>query len=110
MEEKYERLPKEVAIRGTGIDGLTATLIERTENKAIYKRCDGVYEVFRIRKADAMTLFGKQRPAQEMYPSNNEFGNSAWAYVDKTIAMELYKSIPDKAILITATEKEDDEG
>ena len=100
MEEKYERLPEVVSIRGAGIDGLTATLIERTENKAIYRRNDLVYEVFRIKKAGAGEMFGKSYGDREVYPGNNDFGSTAWAYMDKNIAMELYHSIPDSAVYI----------
>ena len=100
MEEKYERLPEVVSIRGAGIDGLTATLIERTENKAIYRRSDLVYEIFRVKKAGAGDMFGKTYDNRELYPGNSDFGNIAWAYMDEKIAMELYHNIPDSAVYI----------
>lgn len=100
MEETYERLPEEVKINGLKIAGLTAKLVKRTENKAIYYRWDNVYEVFRITKADETKIFETVYPKMEKYPSSDDFGKTAWNYRDKRRAMEAFDRIPDEAVYI----------
>jgi len=102
MEEKYERLSDVVEMSGTRIPELTATLIERTENKAIYYRWDNVYEVFRMKKSGATTMMGRSYPAREVYPGNEDFGKIAWCFRDKSMAMDMYKRIPDAPVYIGA--------
>lgn len=102
MEEKYERLPEVVELSGLKVPGLTATLIARTENKAIYFRWDHVYEVFRMKKSGATTVMGRSYPAREVYPGNDDFGKTAWNYRDKTMAMDMYRTIPDISVYIGA--------
>lgn len=98
MEDKYERLPEVVDLAGTRIPGLTATLIKRGENKALYYRWDCVWEVIRIKKMRAVHTFGKDYPAREVYPGNEEFGAIAWAFANKKSAMEAYESLTDDPI------------
>ena len=100
MEETYERLPEVVKINGLKIPGLTAKLIKRTENKAIYYRWDNVYEVFRITKADETKIFQTVYPKMERYPSSDDFGKTAWNYRDKKRAMDAFDRIPDEAVYI----------
>ena len=100
MEETYERLPEVVKINGLKIPGLTAKLIKRTENKAIYYRWDNVYEVFRITKADETKIFQTVYPKMERYPSSDDFGKTAWNYRDKKRAMDAFDGIPDEAVYI----------
>jgi hypothetical protein len=100
MTEEYERLPEIVRIKGTGILGLTAKLVTREENKAMYYRCDDVYEVFRVKKAGEKTMFGKEYSKREVYPGNDDFGVSAWCFRDKKLAQKAYNAIPDTPIYI----------
>jgi len=53
---KYQKLEKTVKVKGVGIPTLTATLIERTEKKAFYKRDDNVFEVFFIKTQVIQTM------------------------------------------------------
>jgi hypothetical protein len=91
----FIKLPKEVACNGVGISNMTATLVERTDKKAIYLRWDGVYEVFRIAMQEATEIFGNHVPKKEAYPGNEKFGTIAWSFRDKDSAMAMYRRIPD---------------
>lgn len=89
--EQLERLPEIMAeLNGVGIPGMTATLVERTDKKAIYKRWDDVWEVFRIKIVKEKTMFGKTYPRREVYPSNEDFGATAWGYKDEHLARRRY--------------------
>ena len=95
MEETYERLPDVVVVYGPQIEGLTAKLVKRTDNKAIYYRWDHVYEVFRTKIVKGGMAFGKEYPTREAYPGNEEFGVRAWAYNNEKEATETYDRLPD---------------
>jgi hypothetical protein len=86
-----QKLDSVVKISGTGIAGLTATLVERTKRKAMYLRSDGCYEVFKIRIAKACTIEDREYPEREVYPSNEDFGKFAWAFNSKDLAYERYQ-------------------
>lgn len=86
-------LPETVEIRGVGIPQMTAKLIERTKKKALYVRWDGAWEVFRIQITDAGELFGKMYPKREVYPCNEDFGKTAWCYLDENLARQRYSKI-----------------
>lgn len=70
-----EKLPKKIKIKGTGISGLTSTLVKREKKKAIYLRSDGYYEAFKIKIQEAGELFGREYPEKELYPNNEDFGS-----------------------------------
>lgn len=92
MNTDYERLPEVVSdLNGVGIPGLTATLVERTDKKAMYKRWDNVWEVFRIKVQKEKEIFGKAYPAHEIYPGNEDFGSIAWCYSDEKLAKQRYE-------------------
>jgi len=80
QETIYTPLPVEVALHGIGIPGATAKLVRRTATKAMYSRFDSAWEVFRIQTVEAGTVFGKDYPAREVYPGNEDFGATAWCY------------------------------
>lgn len=84
------KLPEVVEVSGTGIPGMTAKLIERTDKKAIYYRWDDVWEVFRIKIDEARELFGRNYPRREIYPGNEDFGVTAWGYKDEKLARKRY--------------------
>ena len=75
-----QKLQQTLEVRGTGIPGLKATLVERTDKKAIYLRSDDVYEVFYVQVSPEEMQFGKLYPERETYPSNEDFGKMAWTY------------------------------
>lgn len=106
QKTEYERLPDIVDISTVGIPKLTATLIERTDNKALYLRSDGMYETFRIKKQAANEMFGRSYPNRELYPGNEEFGVIAWTYRNLRRAHERYATIPDEAVYLGTLEGE----
>jgi len=94
MNEDIQRLPDiQEDFTGVGIPGLTAKLLHRTEQKAIYERSDLHYEVFRVKIAEATEIFGKTYPRRELYPTNENFGQWAWCYKNKEGAMKRYNSL-----------------
>jgi hypothetical protein len=89
--EQIKRLPEVITeLNGVGIPGMTATLVERTDKKAMYKRWDDVYEVFRIKISKEKILFGKTYPRREVYPGNEDFGSTAWCFKDEKLASKRY--------------------
>lgn len=93
-EEDILRLPDiQEDLSGVGKPGLTAKLLMRTDKKAIYYRWDDVYEVFRIKIAEAAEIFGKSYPKREVYPCNEDFGKTAWCYKQKENAIRRYNAI-----------------
>ena len=70
-----EKLAKKIKVKGTGISGLTSTLVKREEKKAIYLRSDGYYEAFKIKIQEAGEIFGREYPKKETYPNNEDFGS-----------------------------------
>jgi hypothetical protein len=88
-----KKLEEKVEITGTGIPNLTATLIERTRQKAIYLRSDDIYEVFKIKIHPPAELYGRSYPEREAYPSNEDFGKTAWTYTSLEKARKKYKKI-----------------
>ena len=90
--EQLEKLPELIKeLNGVGIPGMTAKLVERTDKKAIYRRWDDVYEVFRIKVCPEKTLFGKTYPRREVYPSSEDFGATAWCFKDEKLAKQRYE-------------------
>ena len=47
------------------------------------------YEVFKVKVRPAETLRGNDYPKREVFPGNEDFGTSAWAY--RTLDMALRK-------------------
>jgi len=91
---KTQKLPEKVEnLKGVGIPNLTASCLQRTGDKAIYERADGVYEVFKIKVQEAGEMFGTWYPRREMYPNNEDFGKTAWSFRSKEKAFERYKKI-----------------
>ena len=88
------RLNKNIDIKGTGIPGLTGTLIKRAKCKAIYLRSDGYYEVFRIKTKKAETVFGRKLPKRELYPGNERFGSHAICTNSRERAFKYFNELP----------------
>jgi hypothetical protein len=91
LPEVYGGTPGD--FNGVGIPGLTAQQLMRTKDKAMYKRWDGVYEVFRIKIQGPTNVFGKIYPSKERYPSSEEFGSIAWCFNNYDLAKAEYDAI-----------------
>lgn len=70
-------------------------LIIRYKDWAVYARNHGVdYEVFKVRKLPAATMFKKEYPARESFPSSEDFGDDAWSIGGlgcRTRALDLFR-------------------
>ena len=87
----YEKLPEVVTSFSIGIPNMSAKLIKRTKNKAMYYRWDDVYEVFRIKISEEDIVFDRKYPRREVYPGNEDFGSTAWCFTDKDYAEKRYQ-------------------
>lgn len=85
-----KKLGKKLNISGIGLPGLTAKLIKRKKNVAIYLRDDGLYEVGIIKISPAAKLFGKEYPEREIYFSNEDFGSTAFTTTIKEKAEKYF--------------------
>ena len=89
-----KRLEDTVQLRGIG-KPVTATLIERQGSVCLYERSDEVYEVFIVKEAEAGEIFGKFHPKREVYPNNEDFGQTAWCYQNLEKARKKYIRLTD---------------
>lgn len=65
-------------------NGFVYNLIERTEHKALYEQRDkkGIlhgHELFKVKIVKAGIMFGKEITPYEKFPSNSDFGITAWS-------------------------------
>lgn len=80
-------------------NGFIYILVTRTPQKALYMQTlDGIligFEVFLIgiRGAQNSSLLGKLINAYERFPSNENFGKTAWSYVDLQDALRKYNEL-----------------
>lgn len=88
-----ERLSEVVDLRGTGIHGLKAKLVDRQGNICVYQRTDNVFEVFIVKVSPAVETFGKSYPEREKYPGNEDFGYTAWCYSNEDNARKKFKML-----------------
>ena len=96
MKEELRELPEvQIQFIGVGIPQLTAKLVKRTKNKAMYYRWDGVWEVFRVTIAEAAEIeaWGTSFPRREVYPGNEQFGSIAWCYTNEDAANRMYNKL-----------------
>jgi hypothetical protein len=89
IETIIKVLPVIVRPKGTGLPGLTATLVQRTEQVAWFVRSDGYFEVFLIKIG--MSFDGSE--LMEYYPGTNDFGKTAWCIRDKMDAARYYSNL-----------------
>jgi hypothetical protein len=79
-----QNAPYRVAATVFGYSGFTLTQLKRAGSVAIYKQTKGKqsvsFEVVIIRKAEAWTAFGKEFPATEYYPANEDWGLYGFTY------------------------------
>lgn len=83
-------LPDYLEPRGTGIPDFSVRKIKRDGKICLYERSDGNYEVFLVKVQPQTSMFGKVYSERETYPSNEDFGNSAWCFSNKESALECY--------------------
>jgi hypothetical protein len=93
MKANYRKLPEVVLELPVGIPQMSAKCIERTDKKAMYYRWDNVWEVFRIKIAEASTVFEKSYPKREVYPGTEDFGSTAWCFSDEHNARIMYNNL-----------------
>jgi hypothetical protein len=80
-------------------NGFEYKLLRRTEKKALYAQSLGNtligYEVFRIRiqQTRFSALLGAIQTSSEKFPGNENFGKSAWSYMDFQNALEKYNEL-----------------
>lgn len=75
--------------------GFVYTLLERTKEKAIYSQHDENgnligHEIFLIQIAKENEAFGTVFPERERYPTDNDFGITAWS-VGRDLGKAMYK-------------------
>lgn len=96
-----KKLPAIVRTKGTRFKENYATLLERSGNVCIYQREDGydyeVYEIFSIQIETGRKVFGKTFPERESYPSNSDFGKTAWCITNRERAFEKYMELLNNA-------------
>jgi hypothetical protein len=90
-------------------NGCYYNLIQRTKDVAIYDQAyspDGKiigYEVFKIILWPEHTMpNGEIQPVHEKFPSDEDFGETAWAYCTKEAAMVKFQELVEKSMLKTA--------
>jgi hypothetical protein len=89
METTIKTLPVTVRPKGTGIPGLTATLVKRTDEVAWYLRSDHYHEVFLIKTGRTFDRTGMM----EYYPGTNDFGKTAWCTGDDHKAARYFANL-----------------
>lgn len=101
-----------VRVKGCGLPGLTATLVQRTEMVAWFLRSDGYHEVFLVKTGK--TFDGSD--TMEYYPGNENIGRTGICTSSTETAAKYYanlclgkplheKSAPDGYKDITQREK-----
>lgn len=93
-----QKLKNIITINSTGTQ-MNTTLVKRDENICMYRRDDEVYEVFKVTQAQPFTKFGLNYPLREKYPSNSDFGLTAWCYPKKALylAERKYNELIEKS-------------
>lgn len=80
-------------------NGFTYFLVQRSPQKAIYRQTyENVpiaFEVFsiRVRGIQFSHILNKSLPPAERFPSNEDFGRTAWSYRTLEDAMRKYEEI-----------------
>jgi hypothetical protein len=80
-------------------NGYHYKLVRRDDKKALYSQSyDNImvgYEVFKIRiqRARFSQIIGTYIPAHERFPSDSDFGRSAWVFIDLYDALIRYDNI-----------------
>ena len=101
MDKTAVCLSDKTAIRGIGTP-TTAEILKHEPNLRLYlcKRSDNVHEVFIAQIQEAGEVFGVMYPKREKYPSNEDFGRSAWCFVTLESAEAKYKAISEQLTVL----------
>lgn len=89
-----KKLDDEVKITGVGFS-TTSTLLDRRGDICLYKRSDDVYEVFKVKVSPEREIFGKLYPERETYPSNEDFGKTAFCFKEEKNARRQFEVMLD---------------
>lgn len=97
--KKMKRLPPELQK-----NGFQYTLILRGHKSCIYKQHVTAtikhFEVFLIKTMPAKEIFGKQYPAREIFPANEDFGYTAWSCFTLDNAMNRFNHLENKLYIL----------
>jgi len=78
-------------------NGFSYTQVVRTDRKAIYRQDVSpnveYFEVFLIRTRPERTVKGKLIPAGEAFPTDEDFGKTAWSFRSYEKALAKFKSL-----------------
>ena len=80
-------------------NGFSYILVTRTQNKAMYKQTnDNIqvgFEVFliRVRGTHFSPFLNKSFDTSERFPGNEDFGKSAWSFMDYQKAFKKYDEL-----------------
>jgi hypothetical protein len=85
------KLSKEIKLKN-GLPG-TAKQIKRIKDIAIYKVSDTNYEVIKVRVTKGSHLKGIFYPERETYPSNEQWGQYAWTYIQRNHAERKFNDL-----------------
>jgi hypothetical protein len=94
----YEPLPIKITQNG----GHHYRQVWRDQYSAVYEQRNGFgaflgYEAIAIKRADACHVFGKDYPARELYPCNEDWGRLAISTSDLDRAMDAAKQFSQRA-------------
>lgn len=85
------RIPLPISLRK---NGFIYTQVYRGTRSCIYEQRVGqiliAFEVFIIRERSERSILGKIIPAKEIFPSNEDFGKTAWTYWTLEQAMKKF--------------------
>lgn len=87
-----QQLESKVKLSGLNLGHIESVLVQRQDNLCLYKRSDDIYEVFYPNKLPEGNVFGKHYPEREGYPSNEDFGRTAWCYTKLEGAVKKFNS------------------
>jgi len=78
-------------------NGFAYTLVLRDEHRAIYWQhvCENCqyYEVFKIRIRPETIFKGKPIPEREVFPTDSDFGITAWSFPSYEKALQKFNSL-----------------
>jgi len=81
-----------IKLRGVG-KNVTSTLKKKYGVCYVYLRSDGYYEVFKANVAQPETVFGVEYGEREVYPSNEDFGFSAFCTANEENAYTIFERL-----------------
>ena len=83
-------LPEIVSLKGLGKGNLWAKQVDREGDLCYYERSDGIFEIFRVQTLPEKKIFGEVYPEREVYPTNDDFGHTAWCFNNERMANKCF--------------------